>query len=163
MRFTIDQRFSAPPEQVAKAFADPALYAGYPDGGTLARPEVVACSADGTIVEMQLRHRFNGDISPAARAILDPGRLTWVEHTTHRLDGFTGSFVLRPDHYADRLRCSGSIRYEADGTGSRRRGEGELHVRAPLVAGAVERAIISGLQDHLRAEVEVVEAYLRDR
>jgi hypothetical protein len=38
--------------------------------------------------------------------------------------------------------------------------EGELKVRAPLVAGTVERAIASGLQDHLRDEVGFVTAFL---
>jgi hypothetical protein len=70
-------------------------------------------------------------------------------------------FRMVPDHYRDRFRCSGSYRFEADGTGSRRRCEAELKVRALLVAGAVEQAIVSGLEEHLADEVPVVEAFVR--
>ena len=65
-----------------------------------------------------------------------------------------------PDHYADRFTCAGSYRFDAVPGGSRRRGQGDLRVRAFLVAGAVEGAIVSGLREHLADEVPVVEAFL---
>lgn len=162
MRFTADQRFpSATPDQVARAFADPALFASYPSGDRLAAPEVVDHHVDGDRAELGLRYRFVGDLSAAVRAVVDPGRLSWVERSTHDLAARTATFVLEPDHYADRLRCSGSVRIEADGAGARRTVTGDLKVRVALVAGTVERTLVSDLQDHLRAEVAVVEAFLR--
>jgi hypothetical protein len=67
---------------------------------------------------------------------------------------------MHPDHYADRFRCAGSYRFEAVDGGTRRIGEGDVKVKALLVAGAVEGAIVSGLKEHLVEEVPVVEAFL---
>jgi hypothetical protein len=160
VRFVIDQRFDAPAARVAAAFADPGLYATYPDRGSLAPPEVLASHRTGDRVELQIHHRFTGHVSSAVRAVVDPNRLTWVEVVTLDLGTLTGSYRIQPDHYPDRLRCLGTHRFVDEGDGSRRVVEGELKVRAPLVAGAVERAIASGLQDHLRDEVAFVASYL---
>ena len=161
MRLTIDQRFAAPLDVVVQAYTDPALYAGFPEHGTVGRPELIGRRELGDRVELEIRHRFTGNLSSAVRAVLDPTRLTWVEHVTLDLLTARATFRIQPDHYPDRLRCEGEYRFVADGDGCRRTGGGELRVKAPLVAGAVERAIISGLQDHLRDEVGVVEAFVR--
>jgi hypothetical protein len=161
VRFTIDQRFEADAAAVARAYADPELYAHQEDGPKLARPELVAHEVDGDTVRLQVRYRFRGELSAAARAILDPARLSWVEHSTHDLVAQTSSFVLRPDNYADRFRCEGTLRITPLDGGSRRQGSGELRVRAPLVAGTVERTLIADLQDHLAGEVASVDAFVR--
>lgn len=160
MRFTVHQRFTDSPEAVAGAFADPALYSAFDELPKLSRPEVVAHAVHDHEVSLQIRYRFTGDLSSAARAVLDPSRLTWVEHSIHDLTARTTTFHMVPDHYADRFRCSGVYRFEPDGSGTRRVGEGDIKVRAPLVGGAVERAIVSGLREHLDAEVAVVESFL---
>jgi hypothetical protein len=163
MRFTVDQRFTDDADVVARAFADPALYATFPDGGKLARPEVVSHEVVGGVVRLAIRYRFVGDLSSAARAVLDPARLTWVEHSTHDLAARTTTYELRADHYADRFKCAGTFRITADpGGGCERHVEGDLKVRAPLVGGKVERTLIGDLQTHLRSEVAVVGAFLAD-
>lgn len=161
MRFTIDQRFTAAPDAVARAYADPGLYDALQDLPKLSRPEVLAHHADDGVVTMQIRYRFNGDLSSAARAVLDPARLTWVEHATHDLTTRTTTFTMVPDHYGDRFRCSGTYRFDdaADG-GTVRHCEGDIRVKVLFVAGAVEGAIVSGLREHLADEVAVVEAFL---
>lgn len=160
MRFTIDQRFSAAPDTVARAYADPALYDAFQELPKMSRPEVLHHEADGDVVTLQIRHRFSGHLSPAARAVLDPARLTWVEHARHDLAERRTTFTMVPDHYADRFRCSGTFRFaDADG-GTVRHCAGEIRVKALLVAGAVEGAIVSGLREHLDEEVAVVEAFL---
>ena len=161
MRFTIDQRFSAAPDAVAQAFADPDLYVAFQELPKMSRPEVLSHESHDDEVLLQIRYRFSGNLSPAARAVLDPARLTWVEHATHDLASRTTTFRMVPDHYGDRFRCSGSYRFEADGTGTRRHCEGDIKVRALLVAGAVENAIVSGLREHLADEVAVVDAFLK--
>ncbi|HJR26493.1 MAG TPA: DUF2505 domain-containing protein [Acidimicrobiales bacterium] len=160
MRFTAEQRYTADPGAVARAYADPDLHAAMPATAKLAKPEVVAHEVDGDRVVLEVRHRFHGDLPSAARAILDPARLTWVERTVHRLDAGTATFELRPDHYPDRLQASGAFRVEATDGGARRVLDGELKVRAPLVGGTVERTLVHDLRDHLQAEVPVVEAFL---
>jgi hypothetical protein len=160
VRFTIDQRFSAAPDGVARAFANPDLYRAFQDLPKMSRPEVLAHEVDGNEVALQIRYRFNGELSPAARAVIDPARLSWVEHATHDLAARTTRFRMVPDHYGDRFQCSGSYRFETDGTGTLRHCEGDIRVRALLVGGAVEHAIVSGLREHLDDEVDVVEAFL---
>jgi hypothetical protein len=41
--------------------------------------------------------------------------------------------------------------------------EGDLRVRFPLVGGRVERAIVSGLEEHAELEAQVMTRWLRDR
>ena len=68
------------------------------------------------------------------------------------------TFRMKPDNYADRLRFDGSSRFESAGDGrTRRLADGDVVVRVPLVGRAVEGAVVSGLREHLAAEVEVVE------
>jgi hypothetical protein len=163
MRFAIEQLFRADVDAVARAYADPALYAALVGLPKLGQPEVVGHDADGDTVVLQVRYHFGGEISPAARAVIHPDRLTWVECSTHDLARRQTTFTMVPDHYADRFSCRGSYHFEATDTGSRRRGEGDLRVKALLVAGAVERAIVSGLEEHLVDEVPVVEAFVATR
>lgn len=163
MKFTIEQQFAADVDAVARAYADPGLYLALVGLPKLTQPEVVGHDVDGDTVELQVRYRFGGDLSPAARAVIDPARLTWVERSVHDLARHHTTFTMLPDHYADRFRCRGSYRFEPTGSGCRRRGEGDVRVKAFLVAGAVEGAIVSGLKEHLVDEVPVVEGYLAAR
>lgn len=160
MRFVIEQPYAAAPDAVARAFADPALYATFTGLTKLTAPEVLAHSVDGDVVSMQVRYHFAGHLSPAARAVLDPSRLTWVEQATHDLAARTTTFTMVPDHYRDRFRCSGTYRFEPAADGTLLCAEGEVVVKALLVAGAVEGAIVSGLREHLAEEAPLVERYL---
>jgi len=162
VRFAIEQRFAADADLVARAFADPALYVALVGLPKLSQPEVLSHEADGDTVRLQVRYHFGGELSSAARAVIDPARLTWVEHSTHDLAARHTTFTMKPDHYADRFRCQGSYRIEEiEPGGCRRRGEGEVKVKALLVGGAVEGAIVSGLEEHLVDEVPVVEEFVR--
>jgi hypothetical protein len=162
MRFRVEQRFDADVDAVARAYTDPALYEALDGLPKLTDPEVLGHEVAGDQVRLRVRYRFGGDLSPAARAVIDPTRLTWVEHSIHDLGGRTTTFRMVPDHYGDRFRCEGSYRFDPLGDGAcRRRGEGELRVKALLVARAVEGAIVSGLEEHLADEVPVVEAFVR--
>lgn len=160
MRFAFEQRFASAPDAVARAFADPELYVALQGLPKLGRPEVVSHEADGDSVVLEVRYRFTGELSSAARAVLDPARLTWVERATHDIAQRQVTFTMVPDHYGDRFSCRGGYGFEADGDGTVRRSHGDLKVRAPFVAGAVERAIISGLQEHLADEVTIVDAFV---
>lgn len=160
MRFAVIQRLAAPVDAVAAAYASTDLYAVMEGTSRIGPPEVVDRSERDGVVTLRLRYRFVGGLSPAVTAVVDPARLSWVEESVHDLAARTVAVTLHPDHYADRLRCTATVRSEPDGDGTRRRVEGDLRVKALLVAGAVERAIVSGLEEHLTAEVAVVEAHL---
>jgi uncharacterized protein DUF2505 len=163
LRFRLEQVFDAPVEEVARAYTEPGLYERLGDLPKLGRPELVERQEDGDVIQLQVRYRFTGDLSAAARRVVDPAKLSWVEHTTHDLTRHQVDFRMAPDHYPDRLRSSGRYSFQPDGAGARRLTEGELVVRVPLVGGAVERAIVSGLRDHLSTEVAVVERFLKEQ
>lgn len=164
MRFRLEQRFSSPLAAVEAAFVDPAVLAELGTLPELGRPTLLhrTDEDDGTVVQ-DVRYAFAGSLPAAVTRVIDPARLTWIEHavldrTTHRT-----TLSIRPDHYADRLSCTATATLEPAGdgdAGTLRAVEGDLRVRAPLVAAKVERAIVSGLRDHAAAEARVVQAWL---
>jgi hypothetical protein len=163
VRFDLTQTIAAPVDDVARAYASAELYEHLGGTDKLGPPDVLDRTEAGTRVTLRIRYRFVADLSPAVTAVVDPQKLTWVEESVHDLDARTVAVTLHPDHYADRLRCTGTYRYRAAGDETVRTVEGDLKVKVLLVAGQVERALVSGLREHLEAEAPQVEAYLRDR
>jgi hypothetical protein len=162
VRFTLEQRFDAAPDAVAAAYADPDLYASFADLPRAGRPEVLHHEVDEGTVHLDVRWRFTAPLSSAARAVIDPDRLIWVERSAHDLADRTVTWRLLPENYADRFTCHGTYHFDDDDRGGTvRRSEGELKVKAPLVARAVEGAILDGLREQLAAEVPLVERYLK--
>ncbi|HEX6417308.1 MAG TPA: DUF2505 family protein [Acidimicrobiales bacterium] len=160
MDFTVTQAFAADADRVAQAYASPELYGHLVGLRKLGTPEVLDHRVADDLVHLEIRYRFVGDLSPAVTAVVDPRRLTWVEHSTHDVAARTVSYHLVPDHYPDRLRSSGFGTVEPRGPGSLRRLTGRLEVRALMVAGVVERAIVSGLREHMADEVVAVDRFL---
>lgn len=162
MRFDIRQRYESDAEAVVAAYADSGLYptlVGLPKLGGI---EVLDHCAAKDSAHLRIRFAFTGHLPAAVTAVVDPDRLTWVQETEHDLAAGTTSFRLVPDHYADRLQASGTFRVATGpgADGSTRAVTGELKVRALLVAGKVEEAIVSGLREYLEAEAPAVDAYI---
>ena len=165
MRFELVQRFAAAPDDVARAFADPGLYAALAELPKLGAPELLDCTVDGDVAHLRVRYRFTGDLSSAVKAVIDPAKLTWIDDSKHDLARRTVTFTMLPDHYADRFRAGGSYRFDAapgDSGSTIRTTTGDIKVKALLVGGAVERAIVSGLGEHQQAEIAIVERWLKD-
>jgi len=169
MQFQIEQKIAGPVEAVARLYTQSRFYERLGELPKLGRPEVLERREEGSIVHLAVRFRFTGNVSPAVTAVVDPAKLSWIEESVHDLDAHAVRFRMNPDHYTDRLRSDGSVRYQRDGDAmTRRLTEGELVVKVPLllgggrVAGLVEGAIVSGLRDHFAAEVDVVERLLTD-
>jgi hypothetical protein len=164
VEFSVEQTYTAEPEAVARAYASPQLYEHLDGLGKLGRPEVLEHRVEGSIVQLAVRYWFVGALAPAVTAVVDPRRLSWVEHSTHDLAELTVGFRLVPDHYRDRLEAEGrSAVVPRPGRGAVRTVTGTLRVRALLVAGKVERAIVSGLREHLAAEAPIVDRTIADR
>jgi Protein of unknown function (DUF2505) len=161
--FLIEQTYAADPDEVARAYTQPELYDLIAEVSSLGRPEVLDCTNEdgGKVVVLEVRYRFTGRLSTAARAILDPGKLSWVEHSTHEVARRHVDYRFVPDHYGDRFRASGkcTTRRGPHG-GAVRTVEGSVRVKMPLVGRAVERAIVSGLREHLASETAAVERFL---
>lgn len=163
MRFSLEHHLDVPAAEASRAYADPALYEGFGDLPRAGRPDVLGHEVDddGT-VHLRIRWRFTAELSSAARAVIDPDRLSWVQESAHDVEGCTVTYRMVPDHYRDRFSSSGAYRFDpVPGGGCVRRSEGEVKVRAPLVARAVEGAIVDGLREQLAAEVALVERFIK--
>jgi hypothetical protein len=165
MRFEIHQRFGHPASAVNQVYADPDLYptlVGLPKLGDI---EVLRHEHTDDTARFAIRFAFTGHLPSAVTAVVDPTRLTWVQESVHDLANATVTFRLLPDHYPDRLAASGTVRVRPDGqgVGCTRVVAGDLRVKALLVAGKVEQAIVSGLEEYLVAEGPAVERYLANR
>jgi hypothetical protein len=160
--FFIEQTYAADPDEVAQAYTEPELYELTRAVSSLGRPEILDRTVvDGGKVLLEVRYRFTGRLSTAARAVLDPERLSWVEHSTHEVARRHVDYRLVPDHYGDRFRAAGrcTTRRGPHG-GAVRTVEGSVRVKGPLVGRAVEKAIVSGMREHLASESSAVERFL---
>jgi len=163
VRFSVLQDLAGTAAEVLDVLADPGFV---PQLGALPKvgtPELLEHRVDGGRLHQRVRYRFTGDLSSAVTRVLDPSRLVWVDETTWDLAAATATFRIVPEHYANRLRCSGRQRLADRADGARRTVEGDLAVSYPLVGRAVERAILSGFEDHLAGEAELLARRLAGR
>lgn len=159
MRLELIQRYRSPADAVNRAYADPALYPALVGLPKLGRIEVLA--HDDTPAErMRILFHFTGHLPAAVTAVVHPDRLSWIQETIHDHGARDVRFRLLPEHYPDRLSCSGRFVITDAPTGSVRTITGELKVKAPLVAGKVEQAIVSGLGEYLEAEAPAVDRWI---
>jgi hypothetical protein len=167
MRFEATQRFALSVDQLMELFTDPDFYPTLGGLPQISRPEIVSHSTSGHTVSIDLRQRYTGDLPSAAMTFIDPARLTWVEQLVFDLDARSATTRLVPDHYPDRLTCTGRYTFRSAGPDggdqhSTRRLDGDLKVRVPLVGGRVEQALVSGLQEHAVAEQHLIDQRLTD-
>lgn len=141
-------------------YASAELYDQLPNLSKISQPELLDRTETDERVTLRLRYQFIADLPTAALAVIDPDRLTWVEHTTYDLASLVATTELHPDHYASKLQASASARFVPAGDGAQRILSGDLRVRVLLVSGQVERAIVSGLTEHMDEEAEVVAGIL---
>lgn len=161
MKFRIEQRLAVSPAAVEEALVDADFIAATADLPKIGGAELLDQERDGTRVRQRIRYRFTGELSSAVTAVVDRDRLTWVDESDYDLATRTSAHRIVPDHYGNRLEASYSSRLETDGDGATRRiAEGAVKVRMPLVGGRVERAIVSGLEEHAGAEAELLERWV---
>ncbi len=163
MRFTINQAIHAPREAVESAFVDPGFYAALGDMDALDPPEILSQGQRGPdVVDLVIRYKFVGHLSATVRLLLEPAKLSWIDRSTfhrkeHRID-----FDMLAEHYPDKLRCHGTYRFVADPDEPALTHQvlnGDVKVIWPVAAALVERAIISGLTQHLVQEAALVERW----
>lgn len=157
MRFRVDNPIALARSVVEEAFLDPAFYHSLGEMPNIRAPDLLSLVEEGDEVHLRLRYAFNGSLSPAARRVLDPDKITWVhEETVHR-GAHRSEFRMIPDHYRARMTCSGTIELEDVGGTTNQRIEGDLVIRYPLVGPLVERAILMGMRQHLAEEARLLE------
>lgn len=163
MRVRIEQRLAAPVERVEAVLLDPRWYEAVTAADTVWAPELLDVEDDGgPLVGLRVRYRFRGRLNPAAARVVDPARLSWVEVSSLDRRSHTIELRVEPDHYADKLRFTGSILLTPQGDSTSRHLDGEVKVRIPLVAGRVEGAIVSGLREHAAVEEAVFATFVAE-
>ena len=153
MKSTDVQSIDASAEAASVVLADPRFDLSRESSDAISAVELVDHRTDGDRVSLQIRYAFIGELNAAARAVLDPDKLTWVQTTEHDLT--TGRVVFRivADHYADRMRCLGRYRIDPNGDDSCTRTVAtELHIKAPLVGKQVEKVLLDGLRNELESQ-----------
>jgi hypothetical protein len=160
VRFSLEQTVPGTVDAVLRALLDPAFIASLGELPTLHAPEVLSQERDGDIVVQRVRYRFAGTLSPAVTRVIDPKKVTWVDETTYELTAGRARFRIIPDNYGNKLRCSGTYVFTARDGMTVRRSDGELNVAVPLLGRAVERAILSGLQEHIEREGDLLATWL---
>jgi hypothetical protein len=165
VRFRLEQRIPADADAVQAAVLEPGYFEQLATLPKLGNPELLSQHrTDDDGVAQRVRYAFVGELSGAVRKVVDPDRLTWVEESEVEVSARTTRFKIVPDHYASLLSASGVIQVIDDGEGgSIRTASGEVSVRMPLVGSKVERAIVSGLEEHAAAEEAALRAWLANR
>ena len=156
MDFTIEQQLRGSPTAVLDELLSADFLAARADLPKLSGSEVVELTRDKTTAHVRVRMRFTARLAPAVTAVVDPEKLTWVDDATYELTTRVAHHEIQPDHYADRLSCTYEEALLDAGTGTRRTLTGSLKVRAILVGGRVEGAIVSGLREYAAAEAELL-------
>jgi len=156
--FVVEQRIALSGAAAVDAFADPSFYAALGSVPNIGAPEVLTAEDDGTVARLAIRFRFTGDLAPAARRVLDPAKLTWVQQSVVDRTARRFDFTIVPDNYGDRLESSGRATF-TEGSPTTERVEGRVTVHFPVVHRLVERAIVSGLTEHIAEQARVLVTY----
>jgi hypothetical protein len=164
VRFRLEQQFAAPLAAVEQAYIDPDVLERLEAPSVFGQMQLLGQQAAGEdVIIRRVRFHFQGHLSAAVTAVVDPAKLSWVEETVYDRRAHAGEITVHPDHYADRLSCAATVAlWEMAGT-TRREREGELSVHVPFVAGRVERAIVSGLEEHAALEARIVQQWLDEQ
>jgi hypothetical protein len=156
VKFAIRQAVAVPPARAMAAYGSPAFYEGRPARDDIEVRDVVHHEAKGDRILLEVRFAFTGSVSAAVRAVVDPGKMSWITRTELLLDEGRSSWVVRPDHYPDRLSASGIYRFEEGDGGPGTcdvEVEGDLKVRVPIVGRSVEKVIVGDLRAYIADEV----------
>lgn len=163
MDFRIEQSIAAPIDAVEAAQLDPAFVAQLGELPKIGHAELISQEADGDIVDQELRYVFQGDLSAAVRAVVDPNKISWILESRFERSAHRSTWRIIPDHYGERLTAHGTTHLVADGDSTRRITDGTVKVHMALVGGRVERAIVSGLKEHAEAEAAALNRFLAER
>jgi hypothetical protein len=160
VRFAAEHEFPGTPQAVASILTDPDFHIRL-DLPDLSRPEVEANEVAGSERTLKLRYEFVGSLDPIARRLLAGRRLTWLQTLVLDTESGAGTLSFAAEAEPSRLYGNASIRLEAlDDSRTRRRIDGEMFVKLPLVSGTAERRIVPGLVRRLDLEADAVSVAL---
>ncbi len=156
MDFSVVQTYDASAETMFDLFLRPETKTSLPEFGRISRPEPLDAIDRGDRRIVTMRYRFTADLPAAATVVVNPDKLTWIEETTYDRPTLTGAVRFLPDHYASKMEAAAETRFENAETGSIRSIDGRFSVKLLFGSGPVEKAIVSGLREHLELEQQYV-------
>ena len=159
MIITVDQPLAATADAVMAALTDAQFYERLGAMPNIGPPQLVFQQRDGDQVQQRVQYHFSGELSQAVRRVLDPDRITWVDESTVDCARRRALFRIVPDHYANRLTCTGDYWIEPTPDGCVQHLRFDLRVHYPVVGPLVERAIASGLRQNVEHEAAILEAW----
>lgn len=158
--FRASVTIGAPPDDVLAVLADPAFYPALGELPAITAPEVLLHAAEHGTTRLRVRYRFAADLPLAARRVVDPDRLLWVDDTVIDHASLSARFTIVPEHYGDRFSCAGAWRLTPDGPGTTQSVEGDVRVGIPVLGRLAERGIVRGLTENLEQEGALIERWL---
>jgi hypothetical protein len=164
VKFSIGQNVAVAPDAAVAAYGDPAFYEDRAPSGDIALVEVVSHEDTGTQARIEVRYQFTGSVSSAVRAVIDPTKIAWVTRTDIDKAQRRTTFTVLPDHYPDRIDCSGTFTFAEGASGPDATVitiAGDLKVHVFLVSRTVEQLIVSGLRNYLEAEISNLPDFTR--
>ena len=156
MRFAVTQTYPISRDEVLEMYTGTEMWGELSGFTKVSVPEVVGRTKKGDLVTVRLRYRFIAPLPTAATAVVNRDKLVWIEETVTDLSAGTATVDFQPENYASKLAASAAIRYEQLDDAASRTVQGDLRVKVLFVGGQVEKAITSGLSDHLAQEERAV-------
>jgi hypothetical protein len=154
LKICLAQSVDLPPAQVMAAYGSVDFYEGRSTRDDIAVLGVVDHEVGpGARVVMEVHYAFQGSVTSAVRAVVDPAKLSWITRTEIHPDENRAVWEILPDYYPDRLSSGGVYRFEPTSSTTSVVVEGDLKVHVPIVGRSVERVIVSGLRRYIEAEV----------
>ncbi len=145
-RYREVQRFPFSLDQVLTWVMDPVepLYS-LEELQSVAGGETLEVDDDGERKRGRNRWDVRGQLPRAARALVKPGMLSFVEHYLWDRPARTYSARIVPAVGADRVDCEHRLEFVAAGDATDRVVSGHIEVRVPVVGAAIEKAVVKQL------------------
>lgn len=166
VKFNFKQRWSADADRVLAVFTDRSFWEGLGGLTATSAPEVLAVEDRGSITVVRLHYRLVVDLPREAARFIDTTNVAWVQETTWDLTDRTSRVEFIPDQAGRLISASATTRLvdqgvDPDGNAvAGRQIDGDVKVRIPVLGSRVERAIVSGVGDHLVEEAAAIQRFL---
>lgn len=159
--FQLQQHYPFQPSEVMGAMLHPGLHAflehHVPDLRSRTELEL---SRRGDTVERKVRCVPSTPIPDAARHLVKPEMITWVEEARFDLSRDTVSIQIIPAGFRHVFSFVGRIVLEADPGGCRRKVTGEVTIRMPVVGKIVEDYLIEEIRRNMDAEGQALGQFM---
>jgi Protein of unknown function (DUF2505) len=161
VRFELEHPLAASPGEVAAALLDLGFQRSLSDVSEAIKAREVLSQEegpDGSVIR-RVRCVLGIDLGAAARFV-GGGEPAWVEEARFDPASLTWTWTIHPEVGGDMLTADGTTTLLPEGSGTRRRVEGEVKVRVPLYGGRVERWIVGGLTEAYAEEAIRLDRFL---